>query len=342
MTFVASGELRLWVERIGDPADPAVLLIAGAEAQGIGWPSPLVDRLVEAGLQVIRYDHRDTGESDSVDFDESPYAMVDLVEDAVAVLDGLDVESAHVVGASMGGVIAQRLAATYPGRVLTLTLMSTTAAGHRGLPPPDASFLARSEEIATLPRGTGARRGRRAGVRTDERRPPAVRREGCPRPGPTAFRSGPRLDEVRQSSSHWRTAQRAAGLDRHQGPDVGRRRRGRPDLPSSPRRSSDRRHPGRPGSASPRPGPHLLLPRPPRTPRRPDPRLHPRTVSTARTDPAIDGRCRVGAEAIVRGAGAESACRRQGRRARRPRRRLRIGGLGPGRLRSGPRPGTAA
>src|SRR6185312_11837046 len=105
MTFVASGELRLWVERIGDPADPAVLLIAGAEAQGIGWPSPLVDRLVDAG------------ESDSVDFDESPYAMVDLVEDAVAVLDGLDVESAHVVGASMGGVIAQWLAATHPGRV---------------------------------------------------------------------------------------------------------------------------------------------------------------------------------------------------------------------------------
>jgi len=58
----------------------------------------------------------------------------------------------------MGGVIAQWLAATHPGRVLTLTLMSTTAAGRRGLPPPDASFLARSEEIATLPRGTGEER----------------------------------------------------------------------------------------------------------------------------------------------------------------------------------------
>ena len=142
MTFVTSGKLRLWVERIGDPADPAVLLIAGAEAQGIGWPSVLVDRLVAGGLQVIRYDHRDTGESDSVDFDESPYSMVDLVEDAVAVLDGLDIESAHVVGASMGGVIAQWLAATHPDRVLTLTLMSTTAPGRRDLPPPDASFLA--------------------------------------------------------------------------------------------------------------------------------------------------------------------------------------------------------
>ena len=84
--------------------------------------------------------------------------MVDLVEDAVAVLDGLDVESAHVVGASMGGVIAQWLAATHPDRVLTLTLMSTTAPGRHELPPPDASFLVRSEEITTLPRGTDEER----------------------------------------------------------------------------------------------------------------------------------------------------------------------------------------
>ena len=158
MTFVTSGELRLWVERIGDRADPAVLLVAGAEAQGIGWPSALVDRLVAGGLQVIRYDHRDTGESDSVDFDESPYSLVNLVEDAVAVLDGLYVESAHVVGASMGGVIAQWLAATHPDRVLSLTLMSTTAPRRRDLPPPDASFLARAAEISQLPRGTDEER----------------------------------------------------------------------------------------------------------------------------------------------------------------------------------------
>ena len=84
--------------------------------------------------------------------------MVDLVEDAVAVLDGLDVESAHVVGASMGGVIAQWLAATHSDRVLSLTLMSTTAPRRRDLPAPDASFLARSEEITKLPRGTDEER----------------------------------------------------------------------------------------------------------------------------------------------------------------------------------------
>jgi pimeloyl-ACP methyl ester carboxylesterase len=156
--LVTSGALRLWVERTGDPEDPAVLLIAGAAAQGIGWPSALVDRLVAGGQQVIRYDHRDTGESDSVDFDKNPYALVDLVQDAVAVLDGLDVESAHVVGASMGGVIAQWLAATHPDRVRSLTLMSTTAPRRHDLPPPDAAFSVRSGEIARLPRSTDEER----------------------------------------------------------------------------------------------------------------------------------------------------------------------------------------
>jgi pimeloyl-ACP methyl ester carboxylesterase len=158
VTVVTSGALRLWAERSGDPADSAVLLIAGAQSQGIGWPVALVDRLLTGGLQVIRYDHRDTGESDWVDFDAHPYAMVDLVEDAVAVLDGLHVDAAHVVGASMGGVIAHWLAATHPDRVRSLTLMSTTAAGRDDLPPSDAAFLARSAEIATLPRRTAKER----------------------------------------------------------------------------------------------------------------------------------------------------------------------------------------
>src|SRR5215204_1956819 len=99
--IVESGAVRLWTERIGDPADPPVLLIMGAEAQGIAWPDELVSRLVAGGRQVIRYDHRDTGESSTVDFDTSPYSLADLVADAVAVLDGHGLASAHVVGASM-------------------------------------------------------------------------------------------------------------------------------------------------------------------------------------------------------------------------------------------------
>ena len=61
--FIASGEVRLWAERIGSPDDPAVLLIMGTSAQGIGWPDELVDVLVAGGRQVIRFDHRDTGRS---------------------------------------------------------------------------------------------------------------------------------------------------------------------------------------------------------------------------------------------------------------------------------------
>jgi pimeloyl-ACP methyl ester carboxylesterase len=73
--FITSGEVRLWAERSGGPGDPAVLLIMGTSAQGIGWPDELVDVLVAGGRQVIRFDHRDTGRSACVDFDARPYAL---------------------------------------------------------------------------------------------------------------------------------------------------------------------------------------------------------------------------------------------------------------------------
>ena len=86
--FIASGEVRLWAERFGSPDDPAVLLIMGTSAQGIGWPDELVDALVAGGRQVIRFDHRDTGRSTCADFATRPYALADMAADAVAVLDG--------------------------------------------------------------------------------------------------------------------------------------------------------------------------------------------------------------------------------------------------------------
>lgn len=159
MGFVEAGALRLWAERVGEPGDPPVLLIAGAMAQSVNWPDALVDRLVAGGRQVIRYDHRDTGLSDSVDFAAKPYTLADLAWDALAVLDGFGIEAAHLVGASMGGVIAQGLAALQPERVLTLTALNTTSiAGGDDLPPPDAAFLRKLEEAAALPRDTVAHR----------------------------------------------------------------------------------------------------------------------------------------------------------------------------------------
>src|SRR5579872_6821029 len=86
-SFVVNSQgLRLWTERFGDPAGPTVLLVMGTSAQAIGWPDELVAILAEGGLQVIRFDHRDTGLSDCVDFAVAPYTMDDMARDALAVL----------------------------------------------------------------------------------------------------------------------------------------------------------------------------------------------------------------------------------------------------------------
>ncbi|MFJ1754925.1 alpha/beta fold hydrolase [Kitasatospora sp. NPDC088134] len=169
--IVESGGLRLWSERTGAPADPAVLLVMGTAAPGIGWPDELVDTLVAGGHQVIRYDHRDTGRSSCVDFAAHPYALADLAADAAAVLDGHGVAAAHVVGASLGGAIGQWLAVHRPTRVRTLTALMTGPMGHSpgpawaramagqapdpgDLPPPAARFLTHLAHRATLPQRT--------------------------------------------------------------------------------------------------------------------------------------------------------------------------------------------
>ncbi|BCJ47906.1 hydrolase [Actinoplanes ianthinogenes] len=146
--FVWSGPVRLWTERAGDPADPAVLLIAGASAQGVLWPDALVERLVRRGVQVIRFDHRDTGLSSVVDFDARPYAIADFGADCLAVLDGHGLAAAHLAGGSMGGMVAQWLAVHEPGRVLSLTLIGSSPMGYgpdwtgEPLPPPSAALQA--------------------------------------------------------------------------------------------------------------------------------------------------------------------------------------------------------
>ncbi|MFH0519991.1 alpha/beta fold hydrolase [Streptomyces sp. M41] len=151
--------LELWAEDFGDRGDPTLLLVMGAQAQGVQWNDGLVRRLVDGGLRVIRYDHRDTGRSSRVDFAARPYTVADMASDALAVLDAFGADRAHLVGASLGGIIAQRLAVTRPDRVLTLTSLSsqplgtdTAAAVQRALsgaaplpgelPPPRPELLA--------------------------------------------------------------------------------------------------------------------------------------------------------------------------------------------------------
>ncbi|GAA0524045.1 alpha/beta fold hydrolase [Paractinoplanes ferrugineus] len=157
--FVASGPLRIWTERIGDPGLPAVLMIMGQAAQGVFCPDAMVERLVARGVQVIRFDHRDTGRSSVVDFDADPYTIGEMARDCLAVLDGYGLDSAHVAGTSLGGMIAQWLAVHAPDRVRSLTVMSSTPMGHDArpvwarawagepadpdeLPPPSPAFFA--------------------------------------------------------------------------------------------------------------------------------------------------------------------------------------------------------
>lgn len=118
---------RLWVQEIGDGDSSPLLLIMGSNYSGVAWPDALVHTLAEHH-RVIRYDHRDTGRS-SWAFDKHPYAVGDLAEDAIAILDALDVERAHVVGMSMGGVLVQLLLLDHPDRLRSATMIMTSALG---------------------------------------------------------------------------------------------------------------------------------------------------------------------------------------------------------------------
>jgi pimeloyl-ACP methyl ester carboxylesterase len=119
--------VELCVETFGDPAHPAVLLIMGAAASMDRWEPPFCERLAAAGRFVIRYDHRDTGRSTTCPPGRPDYTGDDLSADALGLLDHLGIDRAHVVGLSAGGGIAQDLAIAHPGRLRTLTLLSTTA-----------------------------------------------------------------------------------------------------------------------------------------------------------------------------------------------------------------------
>ncbi len=150
MRILANG-IAIEVDDQGPPTAEPILLIMGLGMQLLGWPDELVEDLVGRGYRVIRFDNRDIGLSQGFDHMgvpnllrvslrymmrlrvRSPYPLRAMAEDAVGVLDALGLASAHVVGASMGGMIAQHLAATHARRVRSLTLIMTTS-GARHLP----------------------------------------------------------------------------------------------------------------------------------------------------------------------------------------------------------------
>ncbi len=152
MPQITANGLAIEYDERGNPNDPAMLLIMGLGAQMLLWPDMFCDMLADQGFRVIRFDNRDIGLSQKFDGAAVPdvkdiigglmtgkplpvpYLLQDMAADAVGVLDALGIGKAHVVGASMGGMIAQLVAIHYPERVLSLTsIMSTT--GRFGLPP---------------------------------------------------------------------------------------------------------------------------------------------------------------------------------------------------------------
>jgi pimeloyl-ACP methyl ester carboxylesterase len=148
-TVLANG-VDICVESFGDPADPPLLLIMGSSAAMEWWDDEFCERLEAGPRFVIRYDHRDTGESVSYPPGSPGYTGDDLTDDAVGLLDALDLASTHLVGMSMGGGIAQEVALNHPDRVASVTLISTSPAVPRpGKPPlPSMSAEARARFAA--------------------------------------------------------------------------------------------------------------------------------------------------------------------------------------------------
>ena len=170
--------MELEYDTFGSPDDPALLLIMGFTAQMTAWEPGFCQILADAGRHVIRFDNRDCGLSTKLDgqvpdaagamtaaFTDSPappqpYLLSDMADDAIGLLDALGIDRAHILGASMGGMIAQTIAINYPERVLTLTSVMSTPGEIEVGQPSEAAMIAimtppaatREEYIETSPR----------------------------------------------------------------------------------------------------------------------------------------------------------------------------------------------
>lgn len=143
MPLASNGPVELYYETFGDRDRPALLLVNGLGSQCIRYHEDWCRRFVDSGLFVIRFDNRDVGLSTKMETDDvADYRLTDMASDAVAVLDAVGVAKAHVMGFSMGGMIAQTLAIEHPDRLLTLTsVMSSTGDRDVGNSTPEAQRL---------------------------------------------------------------------------------------------------------------------------------------------------------------------------------------------------------
>lgn len=155
---VQAGDLTLVCQQFGETDKPALVLVMGLGMQMISWPDDFCRQLADQGFRVIRFDNRDSGLSQKMSGQRAPgllkltlatrlgfrlkvpYQLRDMAADTAALLDALEIEAAHLVGASMGGMIAQLVAAHYPRRVLSLTSIMSTS-GNPRLPGPKGKIL---------------------------------------------------------------------------------------------------------------------------------------------------------------------------------------------------------
>jgi pimeloyl-ACP methyl ester carboxylesterase len=214
-------------DTFGSSDDPALLLVMGFAAQMIAWDPRMCEQLAERGRFVIRYDNRDCGLSTHLDGERvnpmdlmraqldgtpmppSPYSLTDMANDAVGLLDALGIDRAHLVGASMGGMIVQTIAIEHPDRCLSMTsIMSSPGDPRAGKPTPEAlAFLMnpppsdREAYIATAPGAAVLtskrffdpdRAKRRAAAAFDR----AFYPEGAPRQLAAIYASGDRTDAL--------------------------------------------------------------------------------------------------------------------------------------------------
>jgi pimeloyl-ACP methyl ester carboxylesterase len=141
MPVAPSGDVEIFYDTFGSPGAPAIMFIAGFGSQMIGRPDDFCQRIADEGFFFIRFDNRDVGKSTQCD-DMPQYTLHHMAADAVAVLDRVGVSAAHVVGMSMGGMIAQVMAIDHPTRVLSLTSFMSTMGGPDTVPPtPEAQAV---------------------------------------------------------------------------------------------------------------------------------------------------------------------------------------------------------
>ena len=128
--FITNNKISLYTESIGNASNPCVLLIMGATAQAVMWEDDFCQNLASHGFFVIRYDHRDTGKSDKIDYKAQPYLLSDLADDALLILDSYNIKKTYIIAASMGSFISQYIAVTYPEKILGLCLVMSSPNHH--------------------------------------------------------------------------------------------------------------------------------------------------------------------------------------------------------------------